>query len=205
MIDSPKACETFSQYLKEHGAQPVREAAAALGIEMNIPLPALLGMTKESLFRRYRLSKTVDDSEEDVMERLDIHRAGKNVAYLSYRPVSTEGDGPWISGLYVSPEHRGKGLAARLMRQMERRNPGATIRLRARPYKDQAVSSSDLMKIYSAMGYESYDPETPSRMKKAVPPSLFQSVRSRAPMVDLPRGPQLAKRMRRWLKDRSAY
>ena len=117
----------------------------------------------------YELTQSFDGPAGDTMGRLNMHRDGKNVAYLAYRPVSSEGDGPWVSGLHVSPEYRGKGLGKRLMKEMEKRHPGETLRLRARPYKDEAVSQGDLVLMYSNMGYSPYDPDEPTRMAKQVP------------------------------------
>jgi GNAT superfamily N-acetyltransferase len=108
------------------------------------------------------------DEDEDPMLRYDIHRDGKNIAYSSLRPESSEGDGPWISGIYVDPEARGEGLAKMLMEKIESDHEGQTLRLRARPYKDKSVDTETLMKIYESMGFESYDEEEPSRMAKVL-------------------------------------
>lgn len=106
------------------------------------------------------------DGDEDLMLRYDVHKDGKNVAYSSLRPESTEGDGPWISGLYVNPDFRGQGLAKALMEKIEKDHEGQMLRMRARPYKDKSVDTETLMKIYKGMGFESYDPEEPTRMAK---------------------------------------
>lgn len=110
------------------------------------------------------------NEDKDPMLRYDIHEDDRNIAYSSLRPESSEGDGPWISGIYVDPEHRGEGLARQLLSAIEEDHQGQTLRLRARPYKDKAVDTETLMKIYAAMGFESYDLEEPSRMSKTLDP-----------------------------------
>jgi len=106
------------------------------------------------------------DDDEELMRRYDAHIDGKNVAYASLKPTSTEGDGPWISGVWVNPDNRGQGLARELMARITEDHRGEVLRLRARPYKDKAVDKETLMKIYEGMGFSSYDPDKPGRMMK---------------------------------------
>ena len=140
---------------------------------------AALSAQKRSFLSRlkYRLADA-DVEEEDPLRRLELRRRGRggeNVAYLTYNPLSTEGDGPWVSGLYVDPAYRGEGLASRLLEEMERRHRGQTLRLRARPYKDKPLSTEELMKVYESMGYMSYDPEERTRMAKSIPARMKAS------------------------------
>lgn len=119
----------------------------------------------------YTVSDTVDLGDKpdgsDAMSRMDVHESGKNVAYLAYRDKSTEGDGPWISGLYVDPSHRRTGLAKLLLQRLEQqRHAGEAIRLRARPYKDAPISQQDLQRFYASLGYVAVDDE--GRMMKKV-------------------------------------
>lgn len=95
-------------------------------------------------------------SEEDLI-RYDLHKENKNIGAAHVRPFSTEGDGPFITGLRVAQEHRGKGLAKYLLRQIEEDYKNKTIRLRAKPYKDAPLSQDDLVRFYQSMGYQPYD------------------------------------------------
>lgn len=102
--------------------------------------------------------------------RYDIHSDdGLNVAYSVLHPLSTEGDGPWISGLYVNPLYRRQGIGYSLMLRMEKDYEGQTVRFRASPYKDKGVSLENLLDIYTKWGYESYDPDEPTRLMKIIP------------------------------------
>ena len=103
---------------------------------------------------------------DKMLRRYDVHLDGKNVAYAMVRPESTEGDGPWLSGLYVKPDHRGQGLATELMRRVENDFEGQVLRGRARPYNDKPVDLETLLEMYRRRGFESYDPDEPSRLKK---------------------------------------
>lgn len=93
-----------------------------------------------------------------------MHVSGKNVAYIVVNNVSTEGDGPWISGLWVHPNWRRLGIAKTLMEEVERDYEGKTIRLRAKPYKDREVDTETLVHMYEKWGFELYDDQ--HRMKK---------------------------------------
>ncbi len=104
----------------------------------------------------YSHSSFYDKNEKDVMRRYDIHLKGKNIAYASVRPVSSEGDGPWISGMYVSPKHRGKGLSKKLMQRISDDYPDQSLRLLPRPYKDKALSKEQLTEVYRKMGFDPY-------------------------------------------------
>lgn len=91
---------------------------------------------------------------------------GITIAHSILYSPSTEGDGPWISGLYVNPSHRRCGVAYDLFKRIESDYKGKVIRCRARPYKDQEISEEILLKIYKKWGFHSYDPEEPTRLMK---------------------------------------
>ena len=107
---------------------------------------------------------------EGKNRRYDVHQGGKNIAHAIVHPKSTEGDGPWISGLYVKPEHRGSGLARKLLGKVEKDHSGQTIRLRARPYSKtndgQGLTTKHLVSAYKRWGYKPYDPDEPTRLMK---------------------------------------
>ena len=105
-----------------------------------------------------------EDGTEDPMLVYSANDGNKQVAYLTALPQSSEGDGPFIKGVYVSPEHRRRGLSKKLFSLIEEDHKGQTLRLRARPYKDKSTSKEDLMKIYESFGYSPYDED--GRMKK---------------------------------------
>ena len=109
-------------------------------------------------------------SAEGKNRRYDVHQGGKNIAHAIVHPKSTEGDGPWISGLYVKPEHRGHGLAKKLLGKVEKDHAGQTIRLRARPYSKtndgQGLTTKHLVSAYKRWGYKPYDPDEPTRLMK---------------------------------------
>jgi len=110
--------------------------------------------------------------EKKDVHRYDVHQSGKNIAHAIVHKKSTEGDGPWISGVYVSPDHRGKGLAKDLMKAVERDHAGQTLRLRAKPYSKgsgtHGLDKDTLVGAYKRWGFKSYDPKEPTRMKKDI-------------------------------------
>ena len=106
--------------------------------------------------------------DEGKNKRYDVHKGDVNVAYAFVHPKSTEGDGPWVSGLYVDPKHRGQDLAKGLMNRIEADHSGQTVRLRAKPYKDKAMGRADLVKFYTERGYSPYDASEPTRLKKSI-------------------------------------
>lgn len=118
----------------------------------------------------YKLSSAEEkDGEGKPLIRYDISLTNnENIAYAVVRPVSSEGDGPWISGLCVRSDHRGKGLASELMRRIESDFEGQVLRGRARPYKDEPMETEELLEMYGAWGFEPYDPDEPTRLKKQV-------------------------------------
>lgn len=113
-------------------------------------------------------------SEEYVMSRradkdhnvIDIHHQGKNVGWLTSHPGS-DGDYIWIKGMYVSPEHRSKGLAHALLRGVAEDHPKQELRLRARPFRDEGASVDNLKKLYEGHGFRQYDDENRMAMKTA--------------------------------------
>lgn len=129
---------------------------------------AIADMLRSVFFLRYRFSETEEGYPEDPLQRIDVHYRGKNIAHLIYRATAYEADGPWVSGIYVHSDHRRKGLGSELLRRVENKHPGQRIRLRARPYKDGEMSLTALMEWYQSLGYQSYDPDEPSRMVKAL-------------------------------------
>jgi len=122
---------------------------------------------------RYEITKMWikgKEKKDPKRVRYDIHSdEGFNVAYSVLHPLSTEGDGPWISGLYVNPLYRRQGLGHSLVLYMEKDYEGQTVRFRASPYKDKAVSLEDLLDIYEKWGYTPYDSEEPTRLMKIIP------------------------------------
>jgi len=122
---------------------------------------------------RHLPKKAADDHvystrTEGKNKRYDVHQNDVNVAYAFVHPKSTEGDGPWVSGLYVDPKHRGQDLAKGLMNRIEADHSGQTVRLRAKPYKDKAMGRADLVKFYTERGYSPYDASEPTRLKKSI-------------------------------------
>ena len=61
--------------------------------------------------------------------------------------------------MYVTPEHRGKGLAHVLMENAIADAPGREIRLRARPFRDESTSVEALQALYGHHGFEKLDDE----------------------------------------------
>jgi 8-oxo-dGTP pyrophosphatase MutT (NUDIX family) len=102
------------------------------------------------------------EDPDDPMRRFDVHENGKNIGHAT---VKENPDGyVWISGIYVDPAHRGRGLGDALMKQVYRAYPGNEFRLRARPYKDKPMDTADLLSYYKKRGFEPYDKE--NRMVK---------------------------------------
>jgi len=123
---------------------------------------------------RHLPKKAADDhvyskGTEGKNKRYDVHQNDKNVAYAVVRPKSTEGDGPWVGGLYVHPEHRSHGLAHQMLRNIEEDHAGQTVRLRAKPYKDKGMDTDTLVAAYKRWGFTPYDPDEPTRLKKEIP------------------------------------
>jgi ribosomal protein S18 acetylase RimI-like enzyme len=130
-----------------------------------------------------RVDDPGDGTKQDLRKRFDVHLDNKNVAYLVYRPESFEKDGPFLSGLYVSPEHRRQGLAKKLVTMLEREHKGETIRLLANPYKDKNLSTQDLVAMYKHLGFDSDNKRQPARMSKKADVDLLTALKSRG--IDL--------------------
>lgn len=113
----------------------------------------------------YIVTKWKDKDNNKDLDRIDIHYNGKNVAFLTHHSASN-GDYEWVEAMYVAPEHRGKGLAHRLMEELILDYPEQELRLMVRPFKDKNVSIDDLKKFYKKYGFESYDDE--NRMARNV-------------------------------------
>jgi GNAT superfamily N-acetyltransferase len=101
------------------------------------------GSTLERSIQRFWLRSNVD--------RLPIALLaideGKPVGTASLVEVEYPEDepGPWVSGVYVLPQHRGKGIAAALMRRLE----GEAVRLGAR----RLLLGAATPKLYRRLGY----------------------------------------------------
>lgn len=108
-------------------------------------------------------TKKGDDKSDRDVQRIDVHHKGKNVGFQTYHPGS-DGDYVWVKSLYVDPKHRGKGVAKMLLDEVERKNKGKELRLRARPFRDKSVSADSLKEIYKKRGYVQYDED--NRMVK---------------------------------------
>ena len=110
----------------------------------------------------YRVVRTETFHHTSFEVKLDQ----ETVAHTFLHPVSEEGDGPWISGVYVDPEHRGRGLVRLMFAEVEKAYPGQILRLRARPYVDKAVDTQGLVSLYERLGFTTYDDQ--HRMLKKV-------------------------------------
>ena len=126
-----------------------------------------------------RLDDPGDGTEQDLRKRYDVHLDDKNVAYLVYRPESFEKDGPFLSGLYVSPEHRRQGLAKKLVTMLEREHKGETIRLLASPYKDKNMTTQELVAMYKHLGFKSDNAKRPARMSKQAAVNIVELLKQK--------------------------
>jgi GNAT superfamily N-acetyltransferase len=124
-----------------------------------------------------------NDSDRDV-QRIDVHHKGKNVGFQTYHPGS-DGDYVWVKSLYVDPKHRGKGVATLLMDEVERKNKGKELRLRARPFRDKSMSADELKEIYGRRGYVQYDDKN-RMVKKASSAQILSNLEARAEKVAAP-------------------
>jgi GNAT superfamily N-acetyltransferase len=84
--------------------------------------------------------------------RFDATHHGRNVGSVSVMELP-EKDRRWIRGLYVSPRHRGRGVAKRLLANAVDKFGDKTLELHAGPYKDKPVDADALMKFYSTMDF----------------------------------------------------
>lgn len=87
-------------------------------------------------------------------EIIDVHRDGKNVAYVRSLPKNRIGV-VYVDALYVAPEHRGKELSHELLRRVVNKYKTKELRLQVDPFKDKPLSVSKLKKLYSGYGFES--------------------------------------------------
>jgi GNAT superfamily N-acetyltransferase len=83
--------------------------------------------------------------------RFDVDKSGRNVGTVS---VMSNPDSYWLRGLYVSPRHRGKGLARKLVQQALDKFKDKAVCLSPAPFRDQAVTAEDLAKFYSKFGFK---------------------------------------------------
>ena len=61
----------------------------------------------------------------------------------------------YLSHLYVDPEHRRNGQATELIKQVikEASEAGITLLLEPKPYQDEDISLTDLIKFYAKHGF----------------------------------------------------
>lgn len=116
----------------------------------------------------FKVTKTIDIDKSKLMFRFDIHDKNRNVAYAVVRPVSTEGDGPFISGLHVKKSYQGRFLSQLILKEIEKEFSGQTLRLFAKPYKDKSMSQERLIRLYELFGFVS-EKNDPPRMYKHLP------------------------------------
>lgn len=115
----------------------------------------------------YVLSRRVDTEEGARAHNvIDLHHQGKNIGWLASHPGS-DGDYTWVKSMYVTPEHRGKGLAHTLLQNVIADHPSSELRLRARPFRDESTPVEGLKKLYGQHGFRTYDDE--DRMVRDAP------------------------------------
>lgn len=89
-----------------------------------------------------------------MMNVIDIHHNGKNIAYLRAKPRKRKDD-VYIEALYVSPKYRGEGLASKLLHKAVDKYKNKELQLTADPFKDRPLSVHKLKKFYTSHGFES--------------------------------------------------
>lgn len=102
----------------------------------------------------YVFSERSYKSGNSMMNVIDVHHDGKNVAYLRAKPRKRKDD-VYIEALYVSPKYRGEGLASKLLRKAVDKYKNKEIQLTADPFKDRPLSVHKLKKFYTSHGFES--------------------------------------------------
>jgi GNAT superfamily N-acetyltransferase len=133
-------------------------------------------------------TKKGDNASDRDVQRIDVHHKGKNVGFQTYHPGS-DGDYVWVKSLYVDPKHRGKGVAKMLLDEVERKNKGKELRLRARPFRDKSVSAEGLKEMYGRRGYVQYDDK--NRMVKTAEDEVEQI----SPLEPLPEETPISERV----------
>lgn len=135
----------------------------------------------------YVLSRRIDPGKDGKLDHnvIDLHYQNKNVGYLTHHP-GTDGDYQWLKGMYIDPSHRGKGLSHVLLDELVKDNPNKELRLRARPFKDEATSVDALKKLYQNHGFQQYDDENRMLRKIAFVTAIkdmLQELRSASPSM----------------------
>lgn len=96
--------------------------------------------------------------------RYEVHLAGQNIAYAFTKDVDKET--VHIDGLYTSPEHREKSLATYLLSEIEKNNTGKLLQLKAEPYKEEGLSTQQLVAFYKKLGYKAVSDNDVMMLKK---------------------------------------
>ncbi len=110
------------------------------------------------------IQKTEDTDSKGEFILYEIRKNDISIADGHVRPLSEEGDGPWIGGLKVNPFYQGRGYAVKILAAICRDYAGQTIRLRAKPYGHAGMDSGQLRHFYKRLGFVGYD--TSGRMFK---------------------------------------
>lgn len=97
------------------------------------------------------------DSDPDITldnTRHSIMVGDKPVAsVVTHKTVRNPDDNVMIARLFVEPEHRGKGLAKRLLNVVSDASIGKRVYTRAHAYGDKPKSDEELNKMYEHLGF----------------------------------------------------
>jgi len=114
--------------------------------------------SKSTFAEEYRFGDYRDNFAQHGPEhRFDITRNGREIGGVAVMDVPGH-DAGWIRGLYVSPRHREKGLARKLMEHVLDAYGHKPLELHVGPYKDKALGTSELAAFYTSLGFKPYVP-----------------------------------------------
>ena len=110
-----------------------------------------------------------DDTRESRLQRLRLHlnRADLPIAWVAHEGGRALGTaalratdlpgrddlGPWLGGVYVVPQFRGRGIAAALCRTVE-------ARAAALGFRKLYLFTLDQQRLYERLGWRSFEPAT---------------------------------------------
>lgn len=105
------------------------------------------------------ISECKDPGIKKPHTRYDVHRDGKNIAYLIVGKMNEKDEAQGIRGFYVANKFRNQGVGKKLMRHALEKNKGKRVELKPEPYEEDGrrkvrMTPDELSGIYRGMGFE---------------------------------------------------
>jgi 8-oxo-dGTP pyrophosphatase MutT (NUDIX family)/GNAT superfamily N-acetyltransferase len=170
---------TMSGGISEDDVQRIQKAIEDIPqSQRDVAIKAIAGGTRAGRILKYRRFLKQEKEAADIefksfvskrkgkrnLDRIDAIIDGKNVGYITSHPETDDPEAVWIKGMFVDPDHRGQGIARKLIQMKMEEAPGKKLRLRPKPFKDAPMDEDQLKSFYGSLGFKEYDKE--GRMEK---------------------------------------